>query len=258
MTSTSDNCSAKLSLTSSTSTSPAPRPLLTHAWPRSSSDSAAAAYRRGCAGPGAGPLPRAGGSFHQALTRGSTDRPGLPRSTRRHDLIQALVYVATDSIALLADLIHNAGDALTALPLGVAFLLRSERAERWAGLAVVFTIFISAVTAGAFAVERLINPLPPAHLLALALAGVVGVIGNAIAARVRLNGGRRLDSAALIADGQHAQSDAIVSVGVVLTAAVVALGAPIADPIIGLLITGLILRITWESWRTVRHADHQH
>jgi len=173
-------------------------------------------------------------------------------------LIQALVYVATDSIALLADLIHNAGDALTALPLGVAFLLRSERAERWAGLAVVFTIFISAVTAGAFAVGRLISPLPPAHLLALALAGVVGVIGNAVAARVRLKGGRRLDSAALIADGQHAQSDAIVSVGVVLTAAVVALGAPIADPIIGLLITGLILRITWESWRTVRHTDHQH
>jgi cation diffusion facilitator family transporter len=173
-------------------------------------------------------------------------------------VIQALIYVATDSIALLADLIHNAGDALTALPLGIAFLLRSARAERWAGLAVVFTIFISAVTAGAFAVERLINPLAPEHLLALALAGVVGVIGNAIAARVRLNGGRRLDSAALIADGQHAQSDAIVSVGVVLSATAVALGAPIADPIIGLLITGLILRITWESWGTVRGKGHHH
>jgi cation diffusion facilitator family transporter len=173
-------------------------------------------------------------------------------------VIQALIYAATDSIALLADLIHNAGDALTALPLGIAFLLRSERAERWAGLAVVFTIFISAVTAGAFAVERLINPLPPEHLLALALAGVVGVIGNAIAALVRLNGGRRLGSAALIADGQHAQSDAIVSLGVILSATAVALGAPIADPIIGLLITGLILRITWQSWNTVRGNNHHH
>jgi cation diffusion facilitator family transporter len=173
-------------------------------------------------------------------------------------VIQALLYVATDSVALLADLVHNAGDALTAVPLGIAFLLRSARAERWAGLAVVVTIFISAVTAGVFAVERLINPLPPEHLFALGAAGVVGVLGNAIAARVRLSGGRRLHSAALVADGQHAQSDAIVSVGVVLSALVVALGAPIADPIIGLLITGLILRITWESWNTVHGEDHRH
>ena len=173
--------------------------------------------------------------------------------------IQAVIYVATDSIALLADLIHNAGDALTAVPLGAAFLLRSERAERGAGIAVVLTILASAITAGVFAVERIINPLSPDHLLALAAAGVVGVIGNAIAARVRLAGGRRLDSAALVADGQHARSDAIVSAGVVLSAAAVALGAPIVDPIIGLVITALILRITWESWNTVRgHAHHHH
>lgn len=171
-------------------------------------------------------------------------------------VIQALLYVATGSIALLADLIHNAGDALTALPLGIAFLLRSARAERAAGVVVVITIFISAVTAGVFAVERLVNPLPPEHLSALAAAGIVGVIGNAVAARVRLSGGRRLLSAALVADGKHAQSDAVVSVGVVLSALVVALGAPVADPIIGLLITGLILRITWESWHTVRGKDH--
>jgi cation diffusion facilitator family transporter len=119
----------------------------------------------------------------------------------------------------------------------------------------VFAIFISAVTAGVFAVERLINPLAPEHLLVLGLAGVVGVIGNTIAARVRMSGGRRLNSAALIADGKHAQSDAMVSVGVVLSAVVVALGAPIADPIIGLLITALILHITWESWNTVRGRD---
>jgi cation diffusion facilitator family transporter len=171
---------------------------------------------------------------------------------------QGAIYIATSSIALLADLIHNAGDALTAIPLAAAFLLRSERAERGAGLAVVATILASAIAAGVFAIERLIHPLAPTHLLALALAGVIGVIGNAIAARVRLSGGRRLRSPALIADGNHARSDAIVSAGVILSAIVVALGAPIADPIIGLAITALILRITWESWNTVRGHGHQH
>lgn len=166
--------------------------------------------------------------------------------------VQAAIYVATDSIALLADLIHNAGDALTAVPLGAAFLLRSARAERGAGLVVVATIFASAVVAAVFAIDRIVNPLPPEHLVALALAGVTGVIGNAAAARVRLAGGRRLDSPALIADGRHAQSDAIVSVGVVASALAVALGAPVADPLIGLAITLMILKITWDSLRTVR------
>jgi cation diffusion facilitator family transporter len=169
--------------------------------------------------------------------------------------IQAAIYVATDSVALLADLIHNAGDALTAVPLGAAFLLRSRRAERAAGLAVVLTILASAITAGVFAIERIINPLAPEHLLALGLAGAVGVIGNAIAARVRLDGGRRLESPALVADGHHARSDAIVSAGVIISAAAVALGAPIVDPIIGLVITLMILHITWESWNTVRGHD---
>ncbi len=173
-------------------------------------------------------------------------------------LAQAGIYVATNSVALLADLIHNAGDALTAVPLAAAFLLRSERAERGAGLAVVLTILASAITAGVFAIERIVHPLAPEHLLALTLAGAIGVVGNAIAARVRLSGGRRLNSAALIADGDHARSDAIVSVGVILSAAVVALGAPIADPLIGLAITALILRITWQSWNTVRGDGHHH
>ncbi len=167
-------------------------------------------------------------------------------------VIQAAIYIATGSVALLADLIHNFGDALTAIPLGIAFVLRSDNGERYAGLAVVFTIFVSAVVAGAFAVDRLITRQPPTHLLALALAGVVGVIGNAIAAQVRARAGRRLDSPALIADGAHARSDALVSGGVILSAAVVALGLPIADPIIGLIITAMILHITWESWQTVR------
>ena len=167
--------------------------------------------------------------------------------------VQAAIYVASGSVALLADLIHNAGDALTAVPLAAAFLLRSERAERGAGVLVVGAILVSAVVAGALAIDRIVHPLAPDHLLALALAGAAGALGNAVAARVRLRGGRRLDSPALIADGQHARSDALVSLGVVLSAIVVALGAPIADPIIGLAITLLILRITWESWRTVRH-----
>jgi len=172
--------------------------------------------------------------------------------------VQFFVYFATDSVALLADLIHNGGDALTAVPLGIAFALRSVRAERWAGLAVVLAILASAVTAGVFAVERIIDPLAPEHLLALGLSGAVGVIGNAMAARIRTRGGKRLNSPALIADGHHARSDAVVSAGVVLSAIAVALGAPIADPIIGLLITALILQITWESWSTVRGKDHDH
>jgi cation diffusion facilitator family transporter len=171
-------------------------------------------------------------------------------------LVQTGIYVTTGSIALLADLIHNAGDALTAVPLGAAFILRSQSAERGAGLAVVLAILASAIAAGVFAIDRVVHPLAPTHLLALALAGAAGVAGNALAARVRLEGGRRLGSAALIADGNHARSDAIVSAGVILSAACVALGAPLADPIIGLTITALILRITWASWRTVRGHEH--
>jgi cation diffusion facilitator family transporter len=170
-------------------------------------------------------------------------------------LIQGAIYVATGSIALLADLIHNAGDALTALPLGAAFLLRSTRAERYSGYAVVFTIFASACVAAVFAVEKLVNPIAPQHLLALGIAGVVGVAGNTVAARVRTSAGKRLDSPALIADGAHARSDAIVSLGVVASAVVVALGAPIADPLIALAITAMILHITWESWHTVRGSE---
>jgi cation diffusion facilitator family transporter len=171
---------------------------------------------------------------------------------------QTVVYILSGSVALLADLIHNAGDALTAVPLAAAFLLRSDRAERGAGLAVVLAILASAITAAVFAIERIVNPLAPGHLVALAIAGVVGVLGNAVAARVRLRGGRRLDSAALVADGQHAQSDAIVSAGVILSAVAVALGAPILDPVVGLVISAMILRITWESWGTIRNHDHHH
>ena len=168
---------------------------------------------------------------------------------------QAVIFVATDSVALLADLIHNAGDALTALPLGIAFLLRSARAERWAGLAVVAAIFVSACVAGFEAVQRLITPQTPSHLAALALAGVVGFAGNWLAARIRSSAGRRLDSAALVADGDHARADAYVSLAVIASAAAVWAGVRAADPLIGLAITLVILRITWHSWSTVR--SHQ-
>ena len=170
--------------------------------------------------------------------------------------VQVLIFVSTGSIALLADLIHNFGDALTAIPLGIAFLLRSERAERFSGLFVVAVILISACVAGFVAVDRLLHPSAPDHLPALALAGAVGFAGNWVAAMLRLQAGRRLDSPALIADGNHARADAYVSLAVIGTAIFVALGAAVADPLIGLAITAVILRITWQSWRTVRGHDH--
>ena len=171
---------------------------------------------------------------------------------------QAVIYVASGSVALLADLIHNAGDAATAIPLGIAFLLRSERGERLAGLAVVAAIFASACVAGFEAIDRLVHPQDVQALGALALAGALGFAGNWVAAIIRTRAGRRLDSPALVADGDHARADAYVSLGVVASAVVVGLGAPVADPLIGLAITLVILRITWRSWGTVRGHDHHH
>jgi cation diffusion facilitator family transporter len=167
-------------------------------------------------------------------------------------LAQTAVFIVGGSIALLADLIHNFGDASTAIPLGIAFALRSHVAERRAGLAVVAAIFISACVAAYEAIHRLVHPAAPMHLFGLALAGVVGFAGNFLAARIRLEAGRRLSSPALLADGHHARADAYVSLAVVASAVVVALGLPVADPLIGLAITVVILRITWHSWRTVR------
>jgi cation diffusion facilitator family transporter len=169
-------------------------------------------------------------------------------------LAQAAVFLATSSVALLADLIHNFGDALTAVPLGAAFLLRSLTAERRAGYAVVAVIFLSACVAAVESVDRLIDPRPIHHLAVLALAGAIGFAGNEIAARIRLRAGHRLDSPALIADGNHARTDGLVSLAVIASATVVALGLNVADPIIGLVITLVILRITWQSFQTVRRG----
>jgi divalent metal cation (Fe/Co/Zn/Cd) transporter len=178
-------------------------------------------------------------------------------------LAQVAMFVATSSVALLADLVHNFGDALTAVPLGAAFLLRSFKAEKRAGYVVVSTIFISACVAAAEAVNRLINPHhidppPRAH--------------GRRRDRLRRQRDRSPDPLArrpqprppaLIADGNHARTDGIVSVAVVASAIVVALGLDVGDPIIGLTIAIVILPITWQSFRTVRGdpgepADHEH
>lgn len=168
---------------------------------------------------------------------------------------QAAIFTLSGSVALLADLIHNLGDALTALPLGIAFFLRSFRAEKLAGLAVVLAIFVSACVALYETIDRFLHPQQLTHLWILAAAGAIGFLGNEVAAQVRLRGGRRLASPALIADGNHARIDGFVSLGVVVSAIVVALGLPIADPIVGLGITLLILRITWDSWRVVTTTE---
>ena len=165
---------------------------------------------------------------------------------------QTLIFALTGSVALLADLIHNFGDAATALPLAAAFALRSVRVERWAGLAVVLAIAVSAAVAAYEAIDRLLDPRDVNHLAALAGAGLIGYGGNLIAARIRTRAGERLDSPALVADGHHARADAYVSLAVVASAAAVALGAEVMDPLIGLGIALVILRIAWQSWQTVR------
>jgi cation diffusion facilitator family transporter len=172
-------------------------------------------------------------------------------------VLQGVIFVTTGSVALLADLIHNFGDALTAIPLGIAFVMRSFVAEKRAGYFVVATIFVSACVAAVEAVNRLVHPQALDHLWVLAVAGAIGFVGNEIAAQVRLRAGRRLDSPALIADGYHARTDGFVSLAVVASAAVVALGLDLADPLIGLVITVVILRITWQSIQTIK-ADPGH
>ena len=168
---------------------------------------------------------------------------------------QLFVFLVSGSVALLADLIHNFGDALTAVPLGIAFFLRSVRGEKIAGLFVVLAIAVSATVALIETIRRFIHPQDLHHLGVLAAAGVIGFVGNELAAQVRLRGGRRLGSAALVADGNHARIDGFVSLGVIGSAVAAWLGAPIMDPVIGLAITLVIIKITWNSWNTVRHAE---
>jgi cation diffusion facilitator family transporter len=165
------------------------------------------------------------------------------------------VFVLSGSVALLADLIHNYGDALTAVPLGIACFLRSAKGEKRAGLAVVLAIAISACVALYETIARLIHPQHLTHLWVLAGAGLIGFVGNEIAAQVRLAAGKRLSSPALIADGKHARVDGFVSLAVIASAVGAALGSQLVDPLVGLAITLVIARITWASWRIVSATE---
>ena len=177
-------------------------------------------------------------------------------------VLQLLVVMLSHSVALLADTIHNFGDAATGVPLGIAFLFARRppnrrfhygygRVEDLAGLVVVLTILFSACVAGYEAVERLYHPRNVQHLGAVAVASVIGFVGNELVAVFRIRVGKEIGSAALIADGYHARTDGWTSLAVLLGALGVCLGFPKADPIIGLLITVAILGIVWDSARTV-------
>jgi divalent metal cation (Fe/Co/Zn/Cd) transporter len=170
-------------------------------------------------------------------------------------LAQLAILVLTSSVALFADIVHNFGDALTAVPLGIAFFLRSFRVEKIAGLAVVLAIFVSACVALYETIRRFIEPEDLTHLWVLAAAGLIGFAGNEVAAQVRLRAGRRLSSPALVADGNHARTDGFVSLGVVASAMLVALGFPLGDPLVGLAITVVIFKITWDSWQLISTVD---
>ncbi|MEU4250000.1 cation diffusion facilitator family transporter [Amycolatopsis sp. NPDC026612] len=175
---------------------------------------------------------------------------------------QLTLVVVTGSVALLGDTIHNFADALTAIPIGIAFLLGRRpasrrypygfgRAEDLAGLAVVLVIAASAVVAGYESVVRLLHPQPVQHLWVVAVAGVIGFAGNELVARYRITVGRRIGSAALVADGLHARTDGFTSLAVVLGALGVALGFPAADPVIGLGITVAILFVLRDAAKEV-------
>ncbi len=177
-------------------------------------------------------------------------------------LIQAAVTVLSGSVALLGDTLHNAADALTAVPLGVAFVLGRRpptrrytygygRAEDLAGIVIVLTIAASSALAAYEAVTRLIHPQHVSHLLAVAAAALVGFAGNELAARYRIRTGRKIGSAALVADGLHARTDGLTSLAVLLGAGGVALGWDWADPVVGLGITAAILAVLRQAAREI-------
>ncbi|MDI9976035.1 cation diffusion facilitator family transporter [Rhodococcus sp. IEGM 1307] len=177
-------------------------------------------------------------------------------------LAQVIVVALSGSVALAADTVHNFSDALTAIPLWIAFALGRRaatrrftygygRAEDLAGLFVVVMIALSAVVAGVEATRRLLDPVPIDHLGWVALAGVIGFAGNEWVALYRIRVGRRIGSAALVADGLHARTDGFTSLAVVLGAGGVAVGLPLADPVVGLVITAAILLVLRTAARDV-------
>ena len=177
-------------------------------------------------------------------------------------LFQVAVVLLSGSVALLADTIHNVGDAATAIPLWIAFRLVRRgasprftyglgRVEDLAGVVIVLIILFSAIVAGYEAIDRLLHPQPIQQLLWVVVAGLAGFIGNEVVAVFRIRVGRQINSAALIADGYHARTDGLTSLAVVGGAVGVWLGFPLADPIIGLLITLAIFGIVWQSAKAV-------
>ncbi|WP_430377424.1 cation diffusion facilitator family transporter [Streptomyces sp. B1-3] len=177
-------------------------------------------------------------------------------------LAQAVVVVVSGSVALLGDTVHNAADALTAVPLGIAFVLGRRaatrrftygygRAEDLAGIAIVLTIAASAAFAGWAAVDRLLDPRPVAHVPAVAVAALLGFAGNEWVARYRIRVGRDIGSAALVADGLHARTDGFTSLAVLIGAGGSALGWQLADPIVGLAITAAIALVLRDAAREV-------
>lgn len=177
-------------------------------------------------------------------------------------LLQAAVVILSGSVALLGDTIHNVADALTALPLGVAFIMGRRaptrrytygygRAEDLAGIAIVVTIAASSALAAYTAVDRLLHPRGVTHLWAVAVAALVGFAGNELVARYRIRTGRKIGSAALVADGLHARTDGFTSLAVLLGAGGVALGWHWADPAVGLLITAAIALVLRDAAREV-------
>ncbi|MFI8092690.1 cation diffusion facilitator family transporter [Streptomyces sp. NPDC086080] len=177
-------------------------------------------------------------------------------------LAQAAVVIVSGSVALLGDTVHNAADALTAVPLGIAFLLGRRaatrrftygygRAEDLAGIVIVLTIAASAAFAGWTAFGRLLDPRPVEHLPAVAAAALVGFAGNEWVARYRIRVGRAIGSAALVADGLHARTDGFTSLAVLLSAGGAALGWRYADPVVGLAITAAIALVLRDAAREV-------
>ncbi|TQJ52152.1 cation diffusion facilitator family transporter [Phycicoccus sp. SLBN-51] len=176
--------------------------------------------------------------------------------------LQLVIVVASGSVALLADTIHNFSDAFTAVPLWVAFLLGRRtatrrytygygRAEDLAGLFVIAMIAMSAVVAGWEAIDRLLNPAPVDHLGWVAVAGFLGFLGNEAVAVFRIREGRAIGSAALVADGHHARTDGLTSLAVLVGAAGVAIGWNWADPVVGLVITVMIVLVLRTTARDV-------
>jgi cation diffusion facilitator family transporter len=177
-------------------------------------------------------------------------------------LIQAAVVALSGSVALLGDTLHNAADALTALPLGVAFVAGRRpptrrytygygRAEDLAGIAIVLTIAASSALAAYEAVTRLLHPRHVSDLLAVAAAAVIGFAGNEVVASYRIRTGRKIGSAALVADGLHARTDGLTSLAVLIGAGGVALGWNWADPVVGLVITVAILAVLRQAAREI-------